>query len=420
MTTRRMRATIGRAIALAVSSPLIFAIPVTAKPLTFDAALRLAEKSAPSLQAKAADVGSARSAAVAAGRLPDPKLRVGFENIPISGPPAGSFTAENMTMATVGITQDMPNAGKRKADRLAAAADIDVANANAAVEARQVRLTTALAWVDLYYARRKLAALDAAGQAIASIGVTAPSQLATGAIRPAQSLEADQLNAELADRRADLVADVARAQAELVRWTGDDTADVAGYPPEFPVNASDLRANLDHNPSLLPFGATVQRAQAAVAMARADKRPDWGWDVAYEHRDPRWGDMVSGGVSISLPLFSKTRQDPVIDAKSGEATSARLDLEAAHRQLQAQLSADLADHVMHHDRLLRAQTTLVPLAEKKVQLETASYAAGTASLADVQQAQLGLAEAHIDALSREADVVRDGVRINFTYGADPQ
>ena len=155
-------------------------------------------------------------------------------------------------------------------------------------------------------------------------------------------------------------------------------------------------------------------------MARADKRPDWGWDVAYEHRDPRWGDMVSGGVSISLPLFQKTRQDPVVDAKAEEAIKAHLDQDAAHRQLQAQLDADLADHVMHHDRMTRAMTTLVPLAEKKVQLETASYAAGTASLSDVQQAQLALAEARIDALSREADVVRDGVRINFTYGGDKQ
>lgn len=407
------------AVLSAVLAP-VYATVALAEPFSFNAALNAALHNAPSLQASAAGVTAAKSAAVAAGRLPDPKLRIGVENFPVSGRPASSFTADSMTMASVGITQDMSNGDKRKAERLTAAADIDVASTNAAVEARDVRLNTALAWVDLYYARKKLAALDGAQQAITPIGTTAPAQLAAGTIRPAQALEADQLSAELGDRRADLVSDVARARAELVRWTGDDTADVAGDPPELAVNASDLRANLDHNPSLLPYGAIAQRAEAAVAMARADKRSDWGWDVAYEHRDPRWGDMVSGGVSISLPLFSKTRQDPVIDAKAEEATKAHLDQDTAHRQLQAQLDADLADHVMHHDRMFRAQTTLVPLAEKKVQLETASYAAGTASLSDVQQAQLALAEARIDALSREADVVRDDVRINFTYGGDEQ
>jgi len=412
-----------RLVSIAVLSAVLAPFDMSAAmaaPMTFDAALKMALQNAPSVQAKAADVSAARSSASAAGRLPDPKVRVGVENFPVSGPPAGSFTADSMTMATVGVMQDMPNAAKRKAKRIKAAADIDVADANVAIETRDVRLNTALAWIDLYYAKKKLAALDMAEKAISSIGATAPSQVAAGAIRPAQSLEADQLTADLADRRADLTADVAKARAELIRWTGDETADVEGEPPDYLVNAGDLRANLDHNPALLSLAAMTQQANADVTLARASKRPDWGWDVTYQHRDPRWGDMVSTGVTISLPLFQKSRQDPVIDAKTAEVTRARLDQDAMHRQLRAQLDADLADHAMHHDRMMRAQMTLVPLAEKKVQLETASYGAGTASLSDVQQAQLSLVEARLDALSREADVVRDGVRINVTYGTDAQ
>ena len=215
--------------------------------LSFDAALKLAIKNAPSLQSKTAEVTAARSLARAAGRLPDPKLRIGVENFPISGPPAGSFTADSMTMATVGVMQDMPNNAKRKAERQRAVADIDFAAANAAVEIRDVRLNTALAWVDLYYAEQKLATLDTVQETITAIGATAPTQLAAGAIRPAQSLEAERMNAELADRRADLVADVARARAELVRWTGDETADIAGAPPPFHVNSRPNTAKIHHN-----------------------------------------------------------------------------------------------------------------------------------------------------------------------------
>ena len=36
------------------------------------------------------------------------------------------------------------------------------------------------------------------------------------------------------------------------------------------------------------------------------------------------------------------------------------------------------------------------------------------------QAFLALAEARIDAIDREADVARDGVRIVLTYGSDAQ
>ena len=54
---------------------------------------------------------------------------------------------------------------------------------------------------------------------------------------------------------------------------------------------------------------------------------------------------------------------------------------------------------------------------RKADLETASYAAANASLSEVLQAFLGLAETRVDALDREAAVVRDAVRINLTYGA---
>lgn len=408
------------AVLSALLAPLAFSPPAIAEPLTFDAALKLAAGTAPSLAAKGADVDAARAASRAAGRLPDPKIRAGVENFPVSGPPAGSFSKDSMTMTTLGVMQDMPNADKRRAARTRADADIGFAQASQSVEARDVRLNTALAWVDLYYAKQKLAALDEVAKAIAPIQSSAPSQLSSGALRPAQSLDAEQLQASLSDRRADLVADIARARAELVRWTGDDTADVSGSPPDYAVDPATFRTNLGHNPNLALYGAASRQADADVAMARADKRPDWGWDVTYQHRDGMYGDMVSTGVTFSLPLFSKSRQDPIIDAKTQAATRARLDQDAMHRQLQAQLDADLADHVMHHDRLMRAQTTLVPLAQKKADLELASYGAGTATLSDVLAAQLALAEARIDALSREADVVRDGVRLNLTYGNTSQ
>jgi cobalt-zinc-cadmium efflux system outer membrane protein len=403
-----------------ITATAILAGAAHAAPMTYDAALRLADQSAPSLQAKMADVEAARSSATAAGRLPDPKLRVGLDNFPISGPPAGRFGPESMTMATVGLMQEVPNGAKRRAARERAAADIGAADAGRDVEARAVRLSTALAWIDLYYAERRLAALDQIDRAIAPLRETAPSQLASGAARPAQTVEADQLTAALGDRRADLVAAVGRARAELVRWTGDPQGDVSGDPPAPIVEPVALRAGLDSVPVLTAYDAVERQADADLAAAKAEKRPDWSWELAYEHRAPMWGDMVSVGATVSLPLFGSTRQDPVIAARALGASRVRIEREAAHRGLAAQLDADLADHVMHHDRLMRARTTLIPLAQRKADLETASYAAGTASLSDALGALLGLAEARIDALEREAVVARDAVRIAVTYGSDAE
>ena len=82
----------------------------------------------------------------------------------------------------------------------------------------------------------------------------------------------------------------------------------------------------------------------------------------------------------------------------------------------AALEGDLADHLMHHQRLENARNTLVPLASKRAVLDRDSYGAGTVDLGSALMSSLALAEAEIDALAREADVARDAIRINMTYG----
>ena len=407
-------------LACLLLAPAMLAGVAHAAPLTYDAALAAADRSAPSLQAKTLDVDAARSMAIAAGQLPDPKVRVGLDNFPVSGPPAGRFGPDSMTMASIGVIQDVPNGDKRRAARERAAADIGAADTGRLAEARTVRLNTALAWTDLFFAERKLAALDDVERALAPLHATAPSQVASGAARAGQALEADQLIAALGDRRTDLQAAVGKAQAELARWTGDPQAEVAGDPPTYAVDPVALRAGIETLPSLRAYDDMGRQADADFAAAKADKHPDWSWDVAYQHRDPRWGDMVTVGATVRLPLFAGTRQDPVIAARRETADRVRLDREAARRELVAALDASLADHAMHHDRLHRSQETLVPLARRRADLETASYAAGTAGLADVLQALLALAEARVDLVDREADVVRDGARIVLTYGSNDQ
>jgi len=69
------------------------ALPAAASALSFDEALALAQQQAPSLQAEAAKLQAARSDAVPAGELPDPKLLLGVQSVPIEATTAGAWTA---------------------------------------------------------------------------------------------------------------------------------------------------------------------------------------------------------------------------------------------------------------------------------------------------------------------------------------
>ncbi|WP_255247288.1 TolC family protein [Sphingopyxis sp. GW247-27LB] len=368
------------------------------------------------MRAGEAGVEARRSASVAAGRLPDPTLNLGLDNFPVSGPPAYSFTRESMTMARVGVEQPFPNPAKRSAQRTRAQADIGIAEGDLAIETQNVRLETALAWIDLYYAKRRLAQLQRLDESLGDLQATVSARLAAGSARPAAALEPEQLRAAVSDRRSELAADVARAKARLARFTGDVEADVAGDPPMIEVNKAGLVAGLPLLPRLVALDAGIRGAEADSALARADKRPDWRVSANYGRRDPAFGDMVSVGVSIDLPLFAQKRQDPKIAARASEETQARLLRAAGERELLAALDGDLADHAMHMQRLANARNVLVPLAKRRAELDMASFAAGKLDLGSALLSSLALAEAEVDALSREADVARDAIRINFTYG----
>lgn len=405
-------------VRLIILSPLLVVAPAAAvaEPLTFDVAIERAMRDAPSIQASEAGIESRRSAAIAAGRLPDPTLNVGLDNFPVSGPPALSLSRESMTMARIGVEQAFPNPAKRYAQRTRAQADIWIAEGELSVDTQNVRLETALAWIDLYYADRRLAQLQRLDKSLGELQATVAARLASGSARPAMALEPEQLRAVVNDRRSELTADVVRAKARLARFTGDPDADVVGDPPIPEVDRAGLIAGISLLPHLKALDAAISGAEANTGLARSDKRPDWRVSANYGRRDPAYGDMVSVGVSIDLPLFTKRRQDPKIAAAASEETQARLTRTAAERELRASLDGDLADHEMHMARLDNARTVLVPLAKRRAGLDMASYAAGKLDLGSALLSSLALAEAEVDALSREADVVRDAVRINYTYG----
>jgi len=400
---------------IVVGLALISPAPLFAEPLSFEAALRRAENEAPSLRASEAGIEAGRSDAIAADRLPDPTLDVGISDFPVSGPDAGRFNRDDFTMTTLGVSQMLVNPAKRRARAGRANAEIEIAEAGFAVAAQSVRTETAIAWIDLYYARLRLAQLDLLNTSLDNLQATVSARLASGAARPSQAFEPEQLRAAITDRRSELSADVARAAALLARYTGDAEADVAGAPPILQIDRAVLLAGISRLPRLRLIDAQAGAADADVRLARADLQPDWTVSASYGRREPAFGDLVSVGVSIDLPLFSGRRQEPRIAARISDASRVRFERVALEREVRAALEADLADHTMHDQRLENARAVLVPLARRRAELDLASYGAGTLDLGSALLSSLSLAEAEVEALAREAAVARDAIRITFTY-----
>ncbi len=393
------------------------ASPIYARPVTFSEAVDLAEENAPGIQARGLQIEAAQSEAIAADQLPDPRLSVDLLDTRIAGPFEFSPRPgrNGFPRQRIGISQDVPSIAKRRARAEQASADVVAAEAGKKDEIQNVRLYSALAWVDLYYAHRRLHILKILQDSLDDLTNTVASRLESGYTRPAQAFDPERLSAELADRRAKREADVEIAKATLSRWIRIENPEISGKAPEFELDREALLTSLELLPLIQIREARVKRAEADVDLARAGKKVDYSFNASYAHRRPEYGEYVSVGVTIDLPIFAKKRQNPRIAASMLKSEAERLRLEDLRRQLIAELQSDLASNRAYKENWLRSQNTLLPLAKKQAEMDRISYAAGRIDLDTALNAAVAFAEAEIDLLDRERTFVRDTVRIKFTY-----
>ncbi|TDN85329.1 TolC family protein [Stakelama pacifica] len=409
----------GAAARLAITvgmAAIVQATPASAQSLTFGQAVERAEGDAPSVEARSEQATAARRSAVAADQLPDPTIDLDFNDFRLTQAPP--VTPNGYVRQTIGVRQEFPNLKKRHARADRAAADITAADAREAVAVREARLGAALAWVDLYFAQKRLDILAKLESDIGDLQKTMGARLASGSATGAEAFDPDILAAKLADRRSEREAAISKARAELRRWTGIAAPQVAGPPPATEIDSTALAARIDTLPKLRVRDAAIGQAQADVRLARAEKHPDWALKASFAHRQPQFGNFVSIGVSIDLPLFAGKRQDPVIDARLGDEQAARLERIDAERQARAALSTDLADYRMRREQYDRARDQLVPLSKKRAVVAQESYAAGRLDLGAALNQTIALADAEIDLLEREAALKRAAVQILFAYTGD--
>ncbi|MDI9738578.1 TolC family protein [Stutzerimonas stutzeri] len=414
MSFRRNRG--GRA-RLAPLTLCALAMPGLAAALTLDEALRLAEHEAPSLAAHVANREAAGQAAIPAGELPDPKLLLGLQNVPIEGNDRWQLDREPMTMQMVGVMQEIPNRAKRRARMEVAQAGIDSADTLQRIERLRVRRETALAWIGGFAVEQKLQLFQSLYEENRLLAKAVQARLAGGRGQATDSLTPKQEAALLAEQEDELERNRTQSRAALRRWVGAAAVEpLSGAWPNWRVDELHLRHGLDRHPELEAFVPMTQQAEAQVRLAEADKKPDWSWELAYQKRGDAFGDMVSVQFSLDLPLFSASRQDPKIAARRAELLRLEAEREAMTRERLQELDDDLAEYRRLDRALARSQQTLVPLAEEKVQLAMADYRAGRGELMSLVAARRELIEARLKHIDLQQQRAQTSARLYFAYG----
>jgi len=392
---------------------------VCAEPLSFDDALTLAVRETPALRAESAQIDAARQAAIPAGALPDPKLALGIDNLPIEGPDRFSLGSEPMTMQRIGVMQEFPNDAKR-------GARVDAARGRVALSEAQTRITrlavlreTAVAWIARDAVERQLDRIDALDSENRLFDAAVRARIAGGKGSALDAVASRQEAAMIDARRDELTARRQQAIAALKRWVGPRAAaPLKGAAPEWPIARDTLEHALHGHPELAIFDPKGRVLDAEVAEAKADKKPDWALELAYAKRGSQFGDMAMVQVSFELPLFAAHRQDPKIAAKLAERMGLDAEREAVLREHAAMLEADFAEYQRLVSAVKRQRDVLLPLADEKADLALASWRGGKGELVDLVMARRERIDAELTAIALEGARRQMAARLHYAY-SDP-
>ena len=390
--------------------------PAFAEPLSFDAALAIALSETPALRAEAAQINAARQAVIPAGEMPDPRLALGLNNIPIEGANRLSLDSEPMTMQTIGVIQAFPNMAKRGARVDAARGRVATTEAQARITRLTVLRETAVAWIARDAVERQLARIDALDDENRLFDAAVRARIAGGKGSALEAVAPRQEGAIIDSRRDDLTARRQQAIAALKRWVGPRAAaPLTGTSPDWPMTRGALEHALHGHPELAIYDPRGRVLDAEVAEARADKKPDWALELAYQKRGAQFGDMATVQVSFDLPLFAANRQDPKIAAKLAEREGLDAEREAVMREHAAMLESDFAEYQRLVSAVKRQRDVLLPLAGEKIDLAMASWRGGKGELVDLVMARRERIDAELRAIALEGERQQMAARLHYAY-----
>jgi len=394
-----------------------------AGPLTLEQAQRIAASRSLQLAAQDLQARAAREMGVAAGQLPDPVLKLGINNLPISGPDRYSLTRDFMTMRGFAVMQEITRADKRKARSGRFEREAEAAQTGRLVALAMLNRDTAMAWLDCLYLERMRGVLkaqrDEAGLQVEG---------ADSAYRAARGTQADvfaarQGVAQINDRIWQTERQLASARTKLARWVGDDARQPLGAPPDLATvrhHADTVEADLEQHPQIALMLRQEQIAQAEVDIAQSNKNADWTVELMLSQRGPSYPNMISLNVSIPLQWDQANRQDRELAAKQAVVEQLRAQREETTREHLAEARAWLQEWRSNRDRLAHYDTTLLPLTGERTRAALAAYRGGGGPLQAVLEARRMEIDVRMDRLRLEMETAGLWAQLNSLIPTDAQ
>ena len=399
---------------------------------------------------------SLSSLSVASGSLPDPKVSLGFANVPTD---SFDFNQEGMTQFKIGVSQMFPRGDslnlKRKQLELMA---------NEYPYQRQERkarvvVNVAKLWLDAYKAQESIALIDRDRSLFEQLVDVAESSYATTMGKTSQQdivraqLELTQLDDRLTvlNQQRDVALqrlDEWRNNYFIAQASADDLMNSSAHEMGIGNNLSSADLTLDrklpdikllnaelytsatqtqpqklyeylvNHPSVKSVEQKINATNSGIALAKQKYKPEWAVNASYGYRDSNpmgeeRADLFSVGISFDVPLFTGNKQDKEVQSAVYKAEALRTKKWLLLRQLMASFETTKAQLLRLDQRRKLYQTQLLPQMHEQAEASLTAYTNVTGDFSEVVRARI--AELNANIASLDIEVERQKLRVQLNY-----
>lgn len=369
----------------------------------------------PEIQAMRQESLAAQARIKPAGALPDPMLRVEWQDIERRNP----TLAPNKVAATrYTLSQSFPWWGKRDLQRSVAESEADRSTAQIDVSRRELRARLKMAYGEFFYVHKGLAVNNELAAVAERMEQLARARYAAG-LAPQQDIIKAQLEiTSLHAERLSLASETRQIEARLNALLSRPADAPLNPPKSLPLASQALPAlaaieakALAHNPQIRSLRAQVESAQANRQLIDKNRYPDFSLGIAPIQMGSRF-DRFEVMLEMNLPIRWDVR-----NAQRNEAAAMQSSAESQKSAAELQIRSDLAEARAGYELAATQQgllsTTLLPQSELTYRSAIAAYETGKVDFATVldairqiRQLRLDLAKNQKEQLARQAELER--------------
>ena len=426
--------------------------------LTLSNVVKMAQENDLWLLSNQQSQNSLSSLSVASGSLPDPKVSLGFANLPTD---TFDFNQEGMTQFKIGVSQMFPRGDslnlKRKQLELMA---------NEYPYQRQERkarvvVNVAKLWLDAYKAQESIALIERDRSLFEQLVDVAESSYATTMGKTSQQdivraeLELTQLDDRLTvlNQQRDIALqrlDEWRNNYFIAQASAADSMNVSEHEIGIGNNLSSEALTLDRklpdikllnaelytsakqtqpqklyeylvdHPSVMSVEQKIKATNSGIALAKQKYKPEWAVNASYGYRDANpmdeeRADLFSVGISFDVPLFTGNKQDKEVQSAVYKTEAIRTQKWLLLRQLMASFETTKAQLLRLDQRRKLYQTQLLPQMHEQAEASLTAYTNVTGDFSEVVRARIAELNANIALLDIEVERQKLRAQLNYFF-----